>query len=261
MRVKAHRVLQHLVFASTQVLASRVVDEVFDRSSYLRRHPTAPDVVYRGRLRSFVSSRRPRACPPPCPFLDTRVIPRELHGRALEVIRDAYPLDVGLPDDEIPIGEEIRVWDRRWIVRPSSLGLHCSLGLFAMEDIVVPDGCLPEERPELFPFHGPTYSHSHWRILSRQCPTFGRYGIKVDLRSEKAFMDGYPPRTGNLAGYINSTRGHVRDGVHPNAEWVEYFPGHHPLIAPTLTQFVITHAIRTIRAGDEILVDYEFRRS
>lgn len=184
-----------------------------------------------------------------------------MHGRALEVIKDSYPLVVGLPDDDIPIGIEIRVWDRRWIVRPSTLGPHSGLGLFAMDDIVVPDGCTPEDQPELFPFHGPTYSHSHWRILSRQCATFGRYGIKVDLRPGRAFMDGYPPRTGNLAGYINSTRGHVRDGVRPNAEWVEYYPGHHPRMGGSLTHFVITHAIRTIRVGDEILVDYDFRRS
>lgn len=258
MRAKAHRVLQQLVPTSAHGVTSRIVDEIFDSSSFLRRHPTAPHVVYRGRLRSVFSHQRPRAGPPPCPFLDTRIIPRELRGRALEVIRDAHPGRVGLPDDTIPIGEEIMVWDRRWIVRPSSLGPHTGLGLFAMDDILVPDGCIPDDRPELFPFHGPTYSHSHWRILSRQCPTFGRYGIKVDLRQEKAFMDGYPPRTGNLAGYINSTRGLLRGGMLPNAEWVEYFPGHHARMETRVTHFVITHATRTIRAGDEILVDYDF---
>jgi hypothetical protein len=40
MRAKAHRVLQGLVSSSAQLQTSRVVDEIFDSSSFLRRHPT-----------------------------------------------------------------------------------------------------------------------------------------------------------------------------------------------------------------------------
>ncbi|KAL3691529.1 hypothetical protein R1sor_005180 [Riccia sorocarpa] len=36
----------------------------------------------------------------------------------------------------IPIGEEVMVWDRRWIVRPSTLGPLGGRGLFAWEDII-----------------------------------------------------------------------------------------------------------------------------
>ncbi|CAM6101322.1 unnamed protein product [Calypogeia fissa] len=75
-------------------------------------------------------------------------------------------------------------------------------------------------------------------------------------------MDGYPTRTGNLAGFINSCRGYVQRGIQPNAEWVEYIPGssQYPRMTPQYTHYVLTHATRTIQAGDEILVDYEWRR-
>ncbi len=96
--------------------------------------------------------------------------------------------------------------------------------------------------------------------MSRQCPTFGRYALRIDLDPRWSFIDGYPSRTGNVAGYINSCRGSIRQGNLPNAEWVEYVQHTHPLIVERYSYFVLTHAMRTIRAGDEIFVDYEWQR-
>ncbi|CAM6101687.1 unnamed protein product [Calypogeia fissa] len=162
---------------------------------------------------------------------------------------------------DIPIDVPIEVWGHRWIVQRSSLGPAVGLGLFCLDDIIVDDASV-YERPQLLPFYGPKYSERSCRILSRQCPTFGRYAIGVNADARYSQMNGYPTRTGNLVGFINSCRGHVRRGIQPNAEWVEYIPGssQHPRMTPQYTQYVLTHATRTIRAGDEILVDYEWRR-
>ena len=93
------------------------------------------------------------------------------------------------------------------MIRPSTLGPSVGLGLFACEDIIVPEEHLrtPDHRVELFPFYGPKYLAQSWRILSRQCPTFSRYGIVIKGDPRYTQIDGFPPRTGNLAGYINST--------------------------------------------------------
>jgi hypothetical protein len=138
------------------------------------------------------------------------------------------------------------------------------LGVFAMEDIVVSDHCPVHLRPDLFPFSGVMYSRYEWGVLSRQCSTFGRYalGLRHDP-STYAFLDGYPPRAGGLAGYINSSTGLSRRLGRPmsaNAEWVEIVAGHR-LVDPSIQYFVMTCATRTIRAGDEILVDYTWRRT
>lgn len=199
---------------------------------------------------------------PPVPFLipASSVEEKELHGNALGVIRDSFPAHVGLPHF-IPIHTPFTVWGRSWIVQQSTLGLHVGLGLFALSDIVVPDGCHEDDRPALFPFYGPKYGEKAWRILSRQCPTFGRYGLRIKADPRWAFLDGYPLRTSNMAGYINSCRGRIRQGVLPNAEWHEYFRSSHELIAPRYTHYVLTHATRTIRAGEELLVDYDWHRA
>ena len=243
--------------------ASRIMDDVFDHSYTVRKHPLVDDVFYSARLCSRVHERRH------CivfvgPYLDQPrphqpIRERELHGNAADTVKDAFPSLVGLPDDGIPIGEEIEIWGHRWIVRPSSLGPDIGLGLFACEDVIVPPDCALEDRPELFPFYGPIYSAHHWLVLSRACPTFGAYGLKVDLIPGRAFMDGYPPCTRNLAGYINNTKGFRRGGCEPNVEWVECTRPH-PRIHHRLRQYAITHATRTIRVGDEILRDYDYHR-
>jgi hypothetical protein len=257
MRALARRVFSRVVRPGSLATALRRVDHVFDTMP--RRHPVSTDVVVTTRTRT--QTRRPRLGPPRAPFfMDFTLTPRELHGRALEVVRDAYPAHVGFPDD-IPHGVAFTVWGRSWVVQESSLGPDAGMGLFACDDIVVPDGCTPEDHPVLFPFHGPKYGDSAWRILSRQCPTFGRYALHIDLDPRWSFIDGYPPRTSNVAGYINSCRGRVRQGTLPNAEWVEYVDHTHPLIPAKYSHFVLTHAIRSIAAGDEILVDYDWRRA
>lgn len=259
MKLIARRVLTRLLQPGSREAAFSCMEKSLACVPNLRRHPVDPDILVTTRARS--TFRRARVIPPRPPFLDhsSSSIERPLHGNALEVLKDSHPSLVGLLEN-CPIRTPFTIWGRPWIVKQSSLGVHAGLGLFALMDIIVPDGCPPDGRPALFPFYGPKYGDSHWQILSRQCPTFGRYGLRITGDRRYSFVDGYPPRTSNPAGYINSCRGHVWQGVLPNAEWHEYYRSCHQFISPRCTHYVLTHALTTIRQGDEILVDYEWRR-
>jgi hypothetical protein len=222
-----------------------------------RSCPAMPGAIVSTRPRSL--GRRPRAHPLECAFLHSSYsrVPRPLRGNALHVVKDSYPHLVGFPDQP-PIGEPFFAWERPWIIRESTLGAGVGLGLFVLVDVHVDACCPPDDRPELLPFYGPKYSALAWRILSRQCPTYSRYGISLKGDPRFTQMDGYPPRTGNISGYINSTRRLRRQGFYPNAEWVEHVHTQHPRMDVRCTHYIMTHATRTIRAGDEILVDYDW---
>lgn len=193
------------------------------------------------------------------PFLEDHYFPRELRGRALEVVqRDFDPGEYLMPR-ELPLYEEIIIWGRTYLIGRSRLGVDIGLGLFAMDTIRV-RGTAIEDRPALFPFCGPMYSARDWNLLSRQCSTYGRYGICIDLHPTCRFIDGYPPRTGNLSGYINSPSGFWVNEVTPNAEWVECTVPCEEL-GPSIPHYVMTYATRTIFSGEEIYVSYTPRRT
>ena len=174
------------------------------------------------------------------------------------VRRDFDPTAYLMPR-ELVLHQEIVIWGRTYLIGRSRLGVDVGLGVFAMETIHVRSTAI-EDRPALFPFCGPMYSARDWNLLSRQCSTYGRYGICIDLHPTCRFIDGYPPRTGNLAGYINSPLGFWEPPRQPNAEWVECT---HPCaeLGPGITHYVMTNATRTIRSGEEIYVAYTPRRT
>ena len=190
--------------------------------------------------------------------------PRFLHGSALRIIKAWDPSLHGIPTAPVVPGVPIDIWGRRWIVQTSQIFPEMGLGVFACEDIVLPLGCPPEEFPELFPFSGPMYDDSHWRTLSRQCHTFGRYALRVKHNNPHVvFVDGYPPRAGGVAGYINSSKGLSRRLGRPisaNAQFIEHIAGHR-LCSPTIQHVPMVVATRSISAGEEILVHYHWRPS
>ncbi|KAL3681547.1 hypothetical protein R1sor_024503 [Riccia sorocarpa] len=137
-----------------------------------------------------------------------------LRGEAARIYMEFDPASLEVPPS-IPIGEEVSVWGRRWIVRQSTLGRFAGHGLFACEDILF-DSAAPEEtRPSLFPYVGSVYSHDEWLVLIGAHPTgFRTYLLDVDSwrgssmpREEYRFVDGDPARCPNLAGYINNVIG------------------------------------------------------
>ena len=222
-------------------------------------HPLGFHVPTRSRSTGVQRPRDLICHPMPTPFLEDHYFPRELRGRAAEVVQRDFDPTVYLMPRSLPLCEDFVVWGRTYRIGCSSLGPDVGFGVFATDTIRV-RGHDIQDRPPLFPFCGPMYSAGDWNLLSRQCSSYGRYGLCIDLHPTCRFIDGYPPRTRNLAGYINSPSGFWEPPRQPNAEWVECT---HPCaeLGPGITHYVMTYATRTIRSGEEILVAYTPRRT
>ncbi|KAL3688124.1 hypothetical protein R1sor_014433 [Riccia sorocarpa] len=197
--------------------------------------------------------------------IPSRVVRRgiRLRGEAARIYREFDPASLEVPPS-IPIGEEVSVWGRRWIVRQSTLGRYAGHGLFACEDILF-DSAAPEEtRPSLFPYVGSVYSHDEWLVLLGAHPTgFRTYLLDVDswrgsimTREEYRFVDGDPARCPNLAGYINSVIGTRRPQRQPNVMWVLIEDPPASYGRRDLEFHVATVPTRPIQAGEERLCDY-----
>ncbi|KAL3675657.1 hypothetical protein R1sor_025605 [Riccia sorocarpa] len=170
--------------------------------------------------------------------IPSRVVRRgiRLRGEAARIYREFDPASLEMPPS-IPIGEEVSVWGRRWIVRQSTLGRFAGHGLFACEDILF-DSIAPEEtRPSLFPYAGSVYNHDEWLVLVGAHPT----GFRTYLLDVDSCVSGTRP---------------LRE---PNVMWV--------LIEDPLASYgrrdlefhVATVPTRPIQAGDELLCDYPWR--
>ena len=85
----------------------------------------------------------------------------------------------------------IEMWGRTYVIQTSRIFPEMGLGVFACEDIVVPEFQTRFKRwpVDLFPFMGPYYDPSSWRVLSRQCGSFGRYGMH--LSHIDRYVDGF----------------------------------------------------------------------
>ncbi|KAL3676204.1 hypothetical protein R1sor_026152 [Riccia sorocarpa] len=197
--------------------------------------------------------------------IPSRVVRRgiRLRGEAARIYREFDPASLEVPPS-IPIGEEVSVWGRRWIVRQSTLGRYAGHGLFACEDILF-DSAAPEEtRPSLFPYVGSVYSHDEWLVLLGAHPTgFRTYLLDVDSwrgssmpREEYRFVDGDPARCPNLAGYINNVIGTRRPQRQPNVMWVLIEDPPASYGRRDLEFHVATVPTRPIQAGEELLCDY-----
>ena len=182
-----------------------------------------------------------------------------LTGSACRVFREVKPSWFDNPSSII-FDVEFLCWDRRWIIKTSTLGNETGMGVFACEDIIVDPDTPPRYYPELFPYFGPVYGYSDWTILSRAHPRFKTYVLSVDegdtrvLRGDKRFIDGDPMRSHNISGFINSVKGTDRI---PNVEWI-HIEGSHERFTQWMEVSVVTVAYRTIRAHDEILCNYDF---
>ncbi|KAL3685985.1 hypothetical protein R1sor_004007 [Riccia sorocarpa] len=175
--------------------------------------------------------------------------------------RDDASLEV---HPSIPIGEEVTVWGRRWIVRQSTLGRVADYGVFACEDILFDSAALEETRPTLFPYAGSVYSHDEWLVLVGAHPTgFRTYLLDVDSwrgssmpREEYRFVDGDPARCPNLTGFINSVIGTRRPQREPNVMWVLIEDPPALYGRRDLEFHVATVPTGRYRPGDELLCDY-----
>lgn len=117
-------------------------------------------------------------------------------------------------------------------------------GLFAMQTA--------KEGEELLPFVGPHYTSAEYKILSKAQPRMKSYVMRAE---SDMYIDGDVVK-GNVAGFINSSIG--RTGIE-NVVW-EF----RMLPKPWNTSewgYVITIALRDIKAGEELYAHYSLNPS
>ncbi|KAL3689259.1 hypothetical protein R1sor_015568 [Riccia sorocarpa] len=198
-------------------------------------------------------------------YTPSRVVPKGIRLRceAARIYRQFDPASLEVPRS-IPIGEDVSVWERRWIVRQSTLGRSADFGLFACDDILFDSTAQEETRPTLFPYVGSVYNHNEWlALVDVHQRGFSTYLLDVDSwrgssmpREEYHFVDGDPVRCPNLAGYINNGIGTRCAQRQPNVMWVLIEDPSASYGRRDLEFHVATAPTRPIHAGDELLCHY-----
>jgi hypothetical protein len=80
--------------------------------------------------------------------------------------------------------------------------------------------------------------------------------MRLDITPPFFMLDGYPPRIGNIVGYINNSY-ELEPPIEHNVEYVECIKKpRHPCMHPKIQSYVMVHATHTIHARDEILARY-----
>ncbi|KAL3687331.1 hypothetical protein R1sor_013640 [Riccia sorocarpa] len=176
-----------------------------------------------------------------------------VRGAAADTYRTSNSTHWGVPAS-IPTREMVTMWGRRWIVKESTIP-NTGLGVFAVDRIVVESNTPYDMFPQLFPYVGEVYKHRQYRIMRRYVPFFQDYILDTSQRvlggpQKRRFIDGDPVRTGNIAGYIQSSLGTSRVS---NAEW-HYVDGGHIWFHRKWNKgfHIMTVATRTIEPGEEI---------
>ena len=238
--------------------------QTFGVGSGASHEPLVPPVVPRPKRARAVGRRRP----PRDDAIERLVVEGrwglcEFTGKCVSIVKEWDPSLLGLVDTS-PVDEEVMIWGRRWIVKTSSLGERHGYGVFACEDIILEDGA-GREGPTLFPYGGPIYKRRHWNMILQQHPEWKTYALEMDTFdgttrrfSEGRVIDGDLVRSGNIAGYINSSVG-TRPKRRANYEWIFVEgPPPTPYGQTYHKDYVLVVATRTIRAGDELFTHYEW---
>ena len=106
---------------------------------------------------------------------------------------------------------------------------------------------------ELIEYIGPYYIYKYWIQIVQYTKSMPRYGLAANSiqlkdndqnKGATIYIDGRPKEMGNIAGFINSTRP-MTINKRPNC----VFEGHEG-------NRVFVCAIKSIAAGEELLIDY-----
>lgn len=118
-------------------------------------------------------------------------------------------------------------------------------------------------------FCGRIYRWGPWHQLTRYIQSMSTYGLCLNAASlsdrgithaegQRLYVDGRPYSQGNIAGLINSSRGM---SARTNCTFVECENSHEPgHMSRDVQRYIVVNAIRSLRAGDELLVNYGWRR-
>jgi hypothetical protein len=138
----------------------------------------------------------------------------------------------------VPKLTPFKYWNKLWEVKVSNFPFM-GWGLFALEPA--------KARDQLLPFVGETYSNAEFQLLWELNPRFQRYVLWVE---DDVYLDG-DIGGGNIAGFINSSKGRMTIG---NVLWKYY-----PLLASWNARdwgYMMIVAVRNIAEGEELYCDY-----
>ena len=140
---------------------------------------------------------------------------------------------------------------KTYCIYPSSL--H-GLGLFSMDGINVSYGT----EIELMEYVGPCYKYNDWLLLVRYMRSMQTYKVATNYcqllenslnKGATVYIDGSPKDSGNIPGFINSTR---LGSTHKLPNFL--FEGRE-------RNRVFVCATKSIAAGEELLIDYGLNRT
>jgi hypothetical protein len=179
-----------------------------------------------------------------CSYDDESIGDMEVPLRYKHLLKQWVPKELPELDTDFCVNE------RMYRIAPSSI--H-GLGLFSMDGIKVKYGGLVE----LFEYVGPCYTYGVWLRLVQYMPSMRRYALAANYiqlkdnnknKGATVYIDGRPKASGNIAGLINSTRpGTTRK--EPNCIFEEREGNR-----------IFVCAVKTITAGEELLIDYNLNR-
>ena len=118
-------------------------------------------------------------------------------------------------------------------------------------------------------FCGPIYEWGPCHQLVCYMRSMTTYGLCLNADSfiergithnerERIYVDGRPYNQGNIAWLINSSRGR---NERTNCAFVECEIGHDPdHMSIDGPRYIVVNAVRSLRAGEELLVNYGWRR-
>ena len=161
-------------------------------------------------------------------------------------------------------GEDFSFSGASYMIAPSSIP-DGGRGLFIAQDLQVP----PNSEVTLMCFCGPIYEWGTWHSLAHYISSMSTYGMCLNAASlsargithsqgQRLYIDERPYTQGNIAGLINSSRGR---SARTNCTFVECENGHEPgYMSRDVPRYILVNASRTLRAGDELLANYGFRR-
>ena len=123
----------------------------------------------------------------------------------------------------------------------------------------------------LMSYGGPEYSWSEWHQLSSYIHSMSIYGIACNVTSlrervdmgeqvshvDRRYIDGRPQAHGNIAGLINSSMGN-RDLT--NCIFEERTGREIDYMHRDVSHYIVVAACHSLRAGDELLIHYSYRR-
>ena len=135
-----------------------------------------------------------------------------------------------------------------------------NLALFILSHVIVP----PKQSVALMPFCGPLYSRSDYlnivkynHNISIYITCMNGYAIVKFNRKNLLYINGHRQTHENITGFINSFKSSLFSA---NCFFEEHSNDKEFFMKKKASKFIVEHAVHRLCLGDELLINYNFRR-